>query len=344
MPNCKIARIVVYSFLAIIIITSSGCLSVDKRKGIIIAHRGASAYLPENTLAAKALAYGMNPNFLEQDVVLTRDDQVIVLHDIHLDTVTNVEDVFPNRVRQDGRFYAIDFSLAEIKSLRVTERMTLKTKTAVYPKRFPVFYSNFQIPTLIEEIELLIGLNKSTGKSIGLYTEIKSPAWHRKEGKDISRIVLKVLKNKGFETKFDNIYVQCFDPQEMKRIRFDLGSQLKLIQLIGENEWNEAETDYKFLQTPEGLKEIATYADGIAPWIPQVLQKQEGAMAYGISSLIRNAHTEGLSVHVYTLRADDLPSYVSSFQELVRAILLEANADGIFTDFPDSAVAVRDSF
>ena len=134
---------------------------------IIIAHRGASGYLPEHTLAAKALAYCQGADYLEQDVVLTRDDHPVVLHDIHLDTVTNVADVFPDRQRADGRFYAIDFTLAELRQLKASERIDLNTGQAVYPNRFPVGSAAFGVPTLAEEIELVQGLNKTLGRQVG---------------------------------------------------------------------------------------------------------------------------------------------------------------------------------
>ncbi len=92
---------------------------------LVIAHRGASGYLPEHTLPAKALAYAMKPDYIEQDVVMTKDDQLVVLHDHYLDRVTDVAERFPDRAREDGRYYAIDFTLAEIKSLRVTEGFKL---------------------------------------------------------------------------------------------------------------------------------------------------------------------------------------------------------------------------
>src|ERR1043165_1359827 len=94
---------------------------------IVIAHRGASGYLPEHTLAAKALAYGLGADYLEQDIVLSKDDVPVVLHDIYLDTVTDWSRRFPERKRSDGRFYALDLSLAELKQLRVTERFNAKT-------------------------------------------------------------------------------------------------------------------------------------------------------------------------------------------------------------------------
>ncbi len=104
------------------------CSASVSANPLVIAHRGASGYLPEHTLEAKALAYGMKPDYIEQDVVMTKDDQLVVLHDHYLDRVTDVAERFPGRARADGRYYAIDFTLAEIKSLRVTEGSTSMTK------------------------------------------------------------------------------------------------------------------------------------------------------------------------------------------------------------------------
>ncbi len=150
----------------------------------VIAHRGASGYLPEHTLPAKALAYGLGADFLEQDVVLTKDRHPIVLHDIHLDTVTDVADRFPERARADGRYYALDFTLAEIKTLAVHERWDHKNRQPVFAGRFPS-ENRLSVPTLAEEIELVQGLNTSTGRDVGIYPEIKKPAWHREQGYDI---------------------------------------------------------------------------------------------------------------------------------------------------------------
>jgi glycerophosphoryl diester phosphodiesterase len=314
---------------------------LNNAKVIIIAHRGASGYLPEHTLAGKALAYGMGSDFIEQDVVLTNDNHAVVLHDIYLDAVTNVAEVFPERARQDGHFYVIDFSLSELRSLNLTERIDPQTKSAVYSGRFPVYSSRFEIATLAEEIELIQGLNKSTGKNIGLYTEIKSPTWHREHGKDISKIVLNVLREKGYSKPSDNIYIECFDPKELKRLRLELSSQLKLIQLIGENQRLESDADYEFLRTPQGLKEIASYADGIAPSLQQIVTGRDESGQFMFSSLTDDAHQIGLKVHVYTFSKDDLPPFADDFRELLVAFLNHSGVDGLFTDYPDYAVAAK---
>jgi glycerophosphoryl diester phosphodiesterase len=332
------SRIAAFSSLVLgIIALLPEVTEAAKPKVIVIAHRGASGYLPEHTLEAKVLAYGMGADFIEQDVVLTQDDQPIVMHDIHLDTVTNVAEVFPDRKRSDGRYYAIDFTLAEIKRLRVHERIDLKTGKAVFPGRFPLGKSEFRVPTLAEEIELIQGLNKSTGRQVGIYPEIKKPAWHRKEGKDISRIVLATLQQYGYRTKEDLCYLQCFDPRETRRIREELGCQLRLVQLIGSNDWKEADSDYDSLRTNTGLKKIAEYADGIGPWMPHVVTGLDSSGKPILTDLVKNAHTIGLQVHPYTLRADSLPEYAESFDQVLQLFIDVAQVDGVFTDFPDRA-------
>jgi glycerophosphoryl diester phosphodiesterase len=299
---------------------------------LVIAHRGASGYLPEHTLAAKALAHGMGAHYLEQDIVLTQDDVPVVLHDIHLDTTTDVARRFPDRKRADGRYYALDFSLAEIKQLDVSERFNAKTGKAVYPKRFPLDQSTFCVSTLEEELQLIQGLNASTGRVAGIYPEIKQPKWHRDQGHDISRIVLPVLQRYGYATKADPCFLQCFELTEVQRLRAKLGWKGKLIMLLGSKK-SEDGTDYAALRTPKGLAELAKVADGIGPAIHQVLNE-----AGKPTPLVSEAHAAGLKVHPYTLRADDLPGFATSPDEVHRALFGEAKADGLFSDFPDLTV------
>lgn len=309
----------------------TSCFSQNETltRPIVIAHRGASAYLPEHTLEAKALAYAMGADFLEQDLVLTKDGIPVVLHDIQIDTVTDVADRFPDRKRKDGRFYAIDFTLAELRQLKVTERFNPKTKRAVFEKRFPLWQSTFHIHTFEEEIQFIQGLNHSTGRQVGIYPEIKSPAWHRKQGQDISKITLEILNRYGYRTKQDPFYVQCFEFDEVKRLRNELGFQGRLIQLLGEKPAS--------LLTPDGLREIAKVADGIGPSIQLIVTSATNG-GCRITDLVTNAHLVHLKVHPYTLRADELPSFVSSLEELEQILFLKAGIDGVFSDFPDRTV------
>ncbi|GAK56893.1 glycerophosphodiester phosphodiesterase [Candidatus Vecturithrix granuli] len=295
---------------------------------MIIAHRGASGYLPEHTLEAVAMAYALGADFIEQDVVLTRDGTPVVLHDIYLDLTTNVREIFPHRARPDGRWYVIDFTLAEIKTLQVSERVQPGTRMVVFPTRFPVGKSDFEIPTLAEEIELIQGLNTSTGRNVGIYPELKQPAFHTREGYDIGKIVLDMLAEYGYEGPEANVYVQCFEPDYTQRLRQELGTKLPLVQLIG------AGRVYDVLVTAAGLDLIASYANGIGPALSRIVSEKAGN-ARKISELVTQAHKRGLVVHPYTFRQDELPPYIQNFDELIRLFFFDIGVDGGFTDFPD---------
>jgi glycerophosphoryl diester phosphodiesterase len=300
----------------------------------IIAHRGASAYLPEHTLPAKALAYAMHADFLEQDVVATRDDELVVLHDIHLDRVTDVTTRFPDRARADGRFYVRDFDLDELRQLLVTERLDPDGQ-AVYPKRFPVRTGRFHIHTLAEELELVAGLNRATGRSVGIYPEVKRPAWHREEGVDLSIHMLRVLAEFGYSAAEDPVFVQCFDALEIQRLRHELDCRMRLVQLIGDNSWGEAETDYDQLRTAESLGKLSETADAIGPWLRHLYEIDATSGKPVSTGLVERAHEAGLQVHPFTFRADDLPPGFRCFEDTVRYFVEELGIDGLFTDFPD---------
>jgi len=296
-------------------------------KKIVIAHRGASGYLPEHTLEAKAMAYAMNADYLEQDIALSKDNVPIVIHDIYLDDVTDVAKVFPSRHRADGKYYVIDFTYKELLQLNVTERFDPKTGKVVFKDRFPIWKSHFKLHTLQDEIEMIQGLNKSTGKNIGIYPEIKEPKFHRENGKDISKIVLKILSDYGYNTKKDNCILQCFDSDELKRIRVDLKSKLFLVQLT------------EFKKQNSKLAYYATYADGVGPWFKQLIKSADpktGKIVF--NDYVKNAHKLGMVVHAYTFRADQLGG-LPSFDFLLDLAFNKAHLDGIFTDFPDKAVA-----
>ncbi|MDP5063444.1 MAG: glycerophosphodiester phosphodiesterase [Haliea sp.] len=304
---------------------------------IVIAHRGASGYLPEHTLPAKAMAHAMGADFIEQDVVLTKDGIPIVLHDIYLESTTDVAQRFPTRARADGRFYAIDFSLAEVRSLRAHERLGSDGK-AVYPNRFPADSGDFRVPTLAEEIDLISGLNRSRKRSTGLYVEFKAPLLHRSEGHDIAVAVLQVLHAKGYDQRPEQVFLQCFDDVTLRYLRHDLNTVFPLIQLIADPSWGEdSAVDYTFLQTAAGLDEVARYADGIGPWLQQIYLGRDAQGQAELTELVSLAQARGLQVHPYTFRADDLPAGIDSFTSLLALFFDEIGVDGVFTDFPDLA-------
>ena len=309
-------------FLAILSCQSNQKKDIKSTKKItVIAHRGASGYLPEHTLASKVMAYAMQADYIEQDVVLSKDDVPIVIHDILLDDVTNVLEKFPNRKREDGRYYVIDFTFEEIKTLVVTERFDSETGLQIYPNRFPKGTSSFRLHSLQDEIELIQGLNKSTGKNIGIYPEIKKPEFHHENGKDISKIVLNILSDYGYKTKNDKCIVQSFDAIELERIRKELKSQLFLVQLM------------EFSEQKNLLEFYASYADGIGPWYKHLISSKT-ATDFLLTSLVEEAHKLSLVVHPYTFREDSLDEF-DSFEQMIDVIIHQAGADGGFTDFPD---------
>lgn len=302
---------------------------------IVIAHRGASGYLPEHTLVAKALAHGQGADYLEQDVIATRDGALLVFHDLTLDAMTDVAQRFPGRARQDGHFYCIDFTLAEVRTLRVRERRAADG-TLRFAGRFPHAGGEFPIPTLEEEIRFIQGLNRSTGRTAGLYPEIKNPRWHREQGRDIGPLVLRVLQDFGYATARDPVFLQCFDADELQRLRRDFGCALRMIQLL------EGASSGGHVSTPGELSAIARYADGIGPSLSLICPAwRDGGPTS--STLVADAHAAGLLVHPYTLRQDELPAGCRDVESLLETLLVRLRIDGLFTDFPDIVAAfIRD--
>lgn len=339
----KVYSVIAASLLASIL--TAGCagssaMSVTSGDPIVIAHRGASGYLPEHTIAAKAMAYAQGADYIEQDLVMTRDDEVVVLHDHHLDTVSNVAAVFPERAREDGRYYVVDFTLDEIRQLVITERFEIRdgSPTAVFPQRFPLNRSTFRVHTFAEEIELVLGLNQSAGRAAGLYPEIKSPKFHRDAGKDISAAVLDVLASYGFRDMDDLVYVQCFDPYELVRIHKELmparNMRLPLVQLIGTG------PDFAPLTTAAGIEQVSEYAVGIGPSMHLLVDRYSPAGQPKVTGLAPMAKAAGLKIHPYTFRRepDQIPRYADDFDDLLEIFLNQVGVDGVFTDFPDRVV------
>ena len=328
---------------------------------LVIAHRGASGYLPEHTLEAKVMAFAQGADFIEQDVVMTQDDQLIVFHDLTLERTTDVATRFPQRARPDGSFYVIDFTLAELRQLQVSEGFTIKEGKALpnYPGRFPVLTSRFGIHTLQEELELIQGLNHSTGKNIGIYPELKSPWFHHQHNKDIATAVLQVLKTYGYVNRDAPVFLQSFDYVELVRVHDELmpalGMDLPLVQLIADNSWLETYAldkdgnwqpyDFSWMHTPDGLHTLARVVTGIGPGLEMLVQADARPGAVTPTPLLSEAHKAGLQVHAYTFRSDagQIPAYAGSFEELLEIFCFTVGVDGVFTDFPDQVIQFLDT-
>lgn len=333
-----------------------GCMqSAFAQDKLVIAHRGASGYLPEHTLESKALAVGQKADYLEQDLVMTKDNKLVVMHDHFLDGITNVADKFPDRKRADGHFYVMDFTLDEVRSLDMTEPFKMEDGKAVqvYPDRFPKGKSHFKIHTFEDEIEFIQGLEKSTGRVIGIYPEIKAPWLHHKEGKDIAKATLEVLKKYGYTKKDSPVYLQTFDFNELKHIKNDLlpelGMNIKLVQLIAYTDWHETEEkdasgkwvnySYDWMFKPGAMEEVAKYADGVGPgWYMLIDDKtsKKGDVKY--TPLVKELAKTKMELHPYTVRKDALPDFFTDVNQMYDALLNKSGATGVFTDFPDLAV------
>jgi glycerophosphoryl diester phosphodiesterase len=284
------------------------------------------------------MAYAQDADYIEQDVSMTKDGHIVVMHDIFLDTNTNAKNIFPNKAEKDGKYHIADFTLNEIKELTVHER-TDKNGKAIFAGRFPETDKlPLRVPTLQEEIILIQGLNKSTGKNKGIYVELKKPWTYPDHGEKFAKKVLSILNKYGYNNIDSKCYIQCFDPYMTKYIKNKLNCKLKLIQLIGKNSCKETPgIDYNRLLTKNGLKNISTYAYGIGPDISQLFTNYEKSPNLELNNVTKWAHDDGLKIHPYTLRKDDLPEGVT-YDEVCRLLFKKAKVDGMFTDFPDLGV------
>ncbi len=300
--------------------------SPSARRPIVIAHRGASGYLPEHSFAAKALAYGQGADYLEQDVIATRDGELIIFHDLTLDAVTNVAEIFPGRTRSDGHYYCLDFDLAELRSLSMHERLTAEGDALRYPGRFPREALGFPMQTLAEELAFTRGLNQSTGGNVGVYVEIKDPVWYLEQGVDFSAAVIQTLAEYGYLEPGQQVFLQCYDPATLRKVAADPRcTGLPLIQLIGRRQ----------ADLLDELDEVARYASGIGPSIDLFAPDFVAGKASAGRDLAHAAHAAGLAVHPYTFRADAMPEGCENFASLLKLFVDELGVDGLFTDFPD---------
>jgi glycerophosphoryl diester phosphodiesterase len=192
-----------------------------------------------------------------------------------------------------------------------------------------------RIATLEQEIQLVQGLNRSTGRRVGIYPEIKNPAWHRAHGIDLARALIATLERFGYRNTDDLAFVQCFDAAELARVRDELGSGLRLVQLVG------TEPEFASLLARDGLEKIARYANGLGPAYAQLIAGDAAALRP--TRLLLDAREVGLAVHAYTFRADALPAYAANLGDLLRFFIAELRLEGIFCDHPDVAIAVRNA-
>lgn len=290
-------------------------------KPLIIAHRGASGLRPEHTLAAFQLAIDMGADYIEPDLVITKDGHLIVRHDRYLSTTTNISDLpeFADRKtkktgldRED--WFAEDFTLAEIKTLKARQPRQGRLKR---------FDDSYDIPTLDEVLELAQKWSEKHGKRIGVYPETKHPAAHEAAGLSFDEPLLTALEKFGYGTGNDPVFIQSFETENLRRLKGK--TSIPLIYLTGD--------------MPElSFEDISVFATGIGP--NKKLLSDDKLQSTGF---VENAHAAGLQVHPWTFR-DDQPDIRFPNKNAEARYYFDLGVDGGFFDFPDTGVAALKNY
>jgi glycerophosphoryl diester phosphodiesterase len=338
---------------------------------LVIGHRGASGYLPEHTLQSYALAIKLGADYVEPDLVATKDGHLIARHEPNITTTTDVAQhpEFASRRRtamvdgvEEQGWFASDFTLAEIKTLRAVQ---------TFPERPQRFNGRFKIPTLEEVIDLVKRESRKRDRRIGIYPETKHPTYHEDLDLALEPRLVKILKRAGWDGRRDPVFIQSFEQSNLQWLDRKIG--VRLVQLVDANavlpdgtleyvapfdrpyDWTvsgdpelESRT-FGFFATDEGLEEISTYADGIGPWKRYIVS----TLGTGPDSLrtlapptdlIQRAHAHGLLIHTWTFR-NEQSRLVSNYggnpiNEYLQ--FYELGIDGVFSDFPDTAFTARE--
>jgi glycerophosphoryl diester phosphodiesterase len=320
-----------------------GAGASEAKKPIVIAHRGASGYRPEHTLAAYALAARQGADFIEPDLVLTRDGVLVARHENEISGTTDVaaHPEFADRRTTktiDGLgltgWFTEDFTLDELRTLRAKERIpSLRPRNTAYDGRY-------RIPTFKEIIDLTRRLSRKLDRRIGLYPETKHPSYFRGIGLPLEKRLVKILRRNELHRRSAKVFVQSFEAGSLRRLNRRVG--VRLVQLLG---IPAAPTDV------ESLERIARYADGVGPSKEYLVPLDAKGRSLPPTGFVRRAHRAGLVVHPYTFRrenvflplelrdGEDPTAYGDLADELRQFFRLRV--DGVFTDQPDTAVRAR---
>jgi glycerophosphoryl diester phosphodiesterase len=311
---------------------------------IVIAHRGASGHRPEHTLAAYALAIDMGADYVEPDLVITRDSVLVARHENEIGGTTDVSTRFPDRKTTktiDGErvtgWFTEDLTLTELKTLRAVERL---------PFRSHAHDGEEAIPTLDEILDLVVRRSRETGRRIGVYPETKHPTYFRSIGRPLEELLLEALARRGWTTKEAPVFIQSFEVANLRALRPRTG--VRLVQLVGAGgappdarTVSDVPRDFASMITPTGLAGIARYADAIGVEKSLVQPIGPGGALGTPTTLVADAHRAGLDVHVWTLRSDAafLPTGYTGDAAAEWRRFAALGVDAIFGDFPDVGVA-----
>ncbi|HEY9208168.1 glycerophosphodiester phosphodiesterase [Acidovorax soli] len=386
-PIAKVGLLVLATATALVACGGSDGPNYPTPRGerpLVIGHRGASGYLPDHTLEGYRKAIEMGADFIEPDLVATKDGVLIARHEPNITGTTDVSTrtEFASRktrkvvdgVEEEG-WFASDFTLAEIKTLRAIQPMADRDQS---------LNGKYQIPTLDEVLDLARSEGTKAGRTVGVYPETKHPTYHVNLGLKLEDRLLATLARYGYTTKASPVIVQSFEVSNLQYLRTK--TQVRLVQLVDANDVNANgsmdltapyDKPYDFavagdartfasLLTPAGLKEVKTYADGVGPWKPYLIpSRQVDANSDGKpddlngdgkiddrdrvmmapTSVVKDAHAAGLFVHAYTFRSE-AKRLASDFKGDPKAeykLFFDLGVDGVFSDFPDHAKAAREN-
>jgi glycerophosphoryl diester phosphodiesterase len=377
-------RLVLLALAVVALLAPATALSKKKHKRhgpkkenspLVIGHRGASGFVPEHTLQSYRLAIKLGADYVEPDLVATKDGVLIARHEpfigdedpATLDS-TNVADhiEFDSRLTTkvlDGvpttGYFASDFTLAEIKTLGA------KQTRGGRPTEFD---GKFKVPTLQEVINLVKRESRKHGRKVGIYPETKHPTFHKTLGLPLEGRLVKVLKKNGLNSRSSRVFIQSFEQSNLKEL--NTMTRVRLVQLVDANDtdangnptyappfdrpydWTVSgdpalqSRTFGFFATNEGLDEIKTYADGIGPWKVYIIPTAGGGggAVFPPTDLIARAHARGLLVHTWTFRDDAFPTGYPGGPVEEYLAFYRLGIDGVFSDFPDTAFGAREIF
>ena len=360
-------------------------LTLDGKQPMVIGHRGFPGKLPEHTLESYKLAIESGADFVEPDLVATKDGELIARHEPNITDTTDVATRPEFAARKTTRmvdgasetgWFATDFTLAEIKTLRAKQPMADRDQS---------HNGKFSIPTLREVLELAKTEGAKAGRTIGVYPETKHPTYHVDANLKLEDRLLAILDSYGYNKKDSPVIIQSFEVSNLQYLRGK--TQVRLVQLVDGDDydfktgkvtfaapfdrpydWTRAGRKDMFdsMLTPAGLAEIKKYADGVGPWKPYIVPVKgsfdaagkmldvngDGAVNYAdatsqpASSLVADAHKLGLMVHTWTFRSESkrLTSDYKGDPKNEYLQFYRLGIDGLFSDSPDAAVAARAAY
>ena len=331
---------------------------------LVIGHRGASGYRPEHTLASYSLAIDLGADFIEPDLVSTKDGVLVARHENEISTTTDVGSRPEFAARKttksvDGTsltgWFTEDFTLTELRTLRAVERIPqVRQENTLYDGRY-------QIPTFEEILDLARRATREQGRTIGVYPETKHPTYFDGIGLSLEEPLVASLERYGYRDQKDAVFVQSFEVGNLQQLAGM--TKVRIVQLFGGNgpagpaqPWDAVVSGsgltYDAMATPAGLARVAAYADGIGPDKNRVIARNTDGSLGAVTPLVADAHRRSLLVHPYTFRNEntflptnlrrgsDPTAYGNAFAEY--AAFYAAGVDGVFADNPDTARLARD--